>query len=238
MKLKVRAHRDPGYEKKILTRMLWRPPGISCPATMTFSEKATEIEYEINANSSATLAEWKICLLAESDGGKGMVFSSSPFINLRVEEPFVSMKMNMTNINQGDKGELHCTVQKLRDFSGQADVQMFGLPAKTTTQILKADKNTTELRFPLTAAPDSPLGQHKNLFCTLVFMQNGEPVQHRIGMGGVIRVDRKPKVVVAKVEPKKPTATPKPVAPAAKPAKPLSRLEQLRLEAKKQAAQN
>ena len=65
-------------------------------------------------------------------------------------------------------------------------------------------------------------------------MQDGEPIQHRIGMGGVIRVDPKPKV--AKALPPKPKETtvvknePKP-----KPAKPLSRLEQLRLEAQKQA---
>jgi hypothetical protein len=237
MKLKVRAHRDPGFEKKITARMLWRPPGISCPATMTFSEKATEIEYEVNANSSAALGDWKICILADSDAGKGVIFTSSPFINLKVEEPFVSMKLSMANVIQGENGELHCSVENLREFSGQADVQLYGLPAKTTTTVLKADKNTKELRFPVTTAPDSPIGQHKNLFCTLVFMQNGEPIQHRVGMGGVIRVDRKPKVV-AQVAPKKDNKpAPAPKAAPPKPAKPLSRLEQLRLEAKKNQGQ-
>jgi hypothetical protein len=243
MKLKVRAHRDEGYQKKITARMLWRPPGISCPSTMTFSEKATEIEYELNANSSAALAEWKLCLLAESDAGKGLIFTASPFINLKVEEPFVKMKINMTSVKQGDPGEIHCTVENLREFDGQGDVQMFSLPPKTTSKVLKVDKNTTELLFPVTTANDTPVGQHKNLFCTVTLMKNGEPIQHRIGMGGVIRVDRKPKEV-AKVadgrpDPKKETPAPKPVAKTApKPSKPLSRLEQLRLEAKKQAAQS
>lgn len=235
MKLKVRAHRNEGYDKKIVARMLWRPPGISCPSTMTFSEKATEIEYELNANSAAEIAEWKICILAESDAGKGMIMTSSPFITLKVEEPFVKMKMSMTSVKQGGSGEIHCEVENLREFPGQADVQLFGLPAKTETQVMKADKATKELRFPVTAADDSPVGQHKNLFCTLVFMQNGEPIQQRVGMGGVIRVDKKPVEVAKKAEPKK-DAKAAPVAKAApKPAKPLSRLEQLRLEAKNQA---
>lgn len=234
MKLKVRAHRDEGYDKKIVVRMLWRPPGISCPSTMTFSEKATEVEYELNANSSAQIAEWDICVLAESDAGQGMIMSSSPFVKLKVEEPFVSMKMNMTTLKQGESSEIICTLENLREFPGQGDVQIFGLPAKTTSEILKADKGTKELRFPVVAADDSPVGQHKNLFCTLVFMQNGEPVQQRIGMGGVIRVDRKP-TEVAKAAPAKSGAKPAPKPAAAKPAKPLSRLEQLRLEAKKNA---
>lgn len=237
MKLKVRAHRDKGYEKKIVVRMLWRPPGISCPSTMTFSEKATEVEYELNANSSAEIAEWNICVLAESDGGQGMVMTSSPFIKLRVEEPFMSMKMSMASLKQGDSGEIICSLENLRDFPGQADVQVFGLPAKTTSQILKVDKGTKELRFPITAAEDSPVGQHKNLFCTMVFMQNGEPVQQRLGMGGVVRVDKKPQEV-AKAAPAASAAKKAPAKPAAKPAKPLSRLEQLRLEAQKKAAGN
>ena len=236
MKLKVRAHREPGFEKKIVTRMLWRPPGISCPSTMTFSEKANEIEYEINANGSAQIAEWKICLLAESDAGKGLVMTATPFINLKVEEPFVNLKLSMASIKQGDKGEMHASFETLREFPGQADVQLFGLPAKTSTTILKADKNTKELRFPIATEGDTRIGQQKNLFCTLTFMQNGEPIQHRVGIGGVIRIDPQPKKPAAKPA-AKPSAKPaaKVATNAPKPAKPLSRLEQLRLDAKKQA---
>ncbi len=232
LKLKVRAHRNAGFEKPITVRMLWRPPGISCPASMTFAEKVTELEYEMDANGAAEIAEWKICVSAEADAGKGLIMTSSPFINLKVEEPFVSMKMNMTSVKQGENGEMFCTLENLREFSGEADVQMFGLPTKTSTEIKKVNKDTKELRFPISALEDAPVGQHKNLFCTLVFMQNGEPVRQRIGMGGVVRVDAKPKEVAQVTPPKdaKPNAAlVKTEAP--KPTKPLSRLEQMRLEA-------
>ena len=67
MKLKVRAHRKDGYDKKITVRFPWKPPGITTPATMTFGEKDTELDYELNANSSAEINNWKITLIAESD---------------------------------------------------------------------------------------------------------------------------------------------------------------------------
>ncbi len=237
MKLKIRAHRHDGYDKKILVRMLWRPPGISCPATMTFNEKDTELEYELNANANAELNTWKITVLAETDDGKGQMVTAAPYVNVKVEEPFVGMKLNLTTVKQGQNSEMLANLEQLRDFEGEAEVQLFGLPAKATTPPVKITKGSTEIRFPITTAEDTPVGQHKNMFCTLVLTQNGEPVAHRVGMGGVLRVDPKPK------EPAKPA--PKPAAdskkaevakaPAAKPEKPLSRLEQLRLEAKNAA---
>lgn len=231
MKLMVRAHRDEGFDEPIVVRMLFRPPGISCPSTRTIAKGKNEIDYELNANASAGLGDWKICVLAESNKN-GLMMTASPYIDLKVEEPFMSMKMSMSNVVQGEKGEIVASLETLREFPGDADVQLFGLPAKTTTQVLKANKGTTELRFPIETAEDSPIGKKSNLFCTLVFMQNGEPISQRIGSGGTIRIDPKPK------EPKKPAAPqPNQVAKnAEKPAKPLSRLEQLRLEAQQKAA--
>ncbi|MEO0417153.1 MAG: hypothetical protein AAF226_19630, partial [Verrucomicrobiota bacterium] len=237
MKLKVKAIRHDGYDKKIVVRMLWRPPGITCPSTMTFTEKQTELEYELNANANAEIATWNITMLAESTGDKGMMVCAAPFAKLSVEEPYVKMKMNMSTVKQGQPVDMICALEQLREFDGQGDLQIFGLPAKSSTNVLKVDKKASEVRFPITTAIDTPVGQHKNLFCTFVVMKNGEPITHRIGMGGILRVDPKPKEVVAAAP--KPAAKPaaKPATDAKKPAaKPLSRLEQLRLEAKKQAA--
>lgn len=234
MKLKVHAHRKDGYGKKILVRMLFRPPGISCPATMTFSEKATELEYEINANASAGLGTWDITLLAESDGGKGQMVVASPFVKVSVEEPFLQMKLNLTTTVQGQKADMLASVEKLRDFDGAAEVQLFGLPAHATTDILKVKKDSTEVHFPITTADNTPVGQHKNMFCTAVIMKNGEPITHRVGLGGVLRVDPKPKKAVAAAKAPVKKVVKNQAAP--KVAKPLSRLEQLRLEARQQAA--
>lgn len=232
MKLKVRAHRKDGYDKKIVVRLPWKPPGITSPASMTFNEKDTELEYELNANGSAEINEWQITLLAESDAGKGLIMSATPFVKLRVEEPFVGMKLSMATAKQGEKSDMVAEVEHLRDIPGEADVQLFGLPAHSTTPVLKLKKGLDGLTFPIETTEKTPVGQHKNLFCTVVVMQNGEPISHRVGMGGVFRVDPKPKEVKKEAAPK-PAKT---VAKVEKKEKPLSRLEQLRLEAQKEAA--
>lgn len=230
-KLKIRAHRKDGYDKKITVRLLWKPPGITSPSTMTFGEKDTELEYELNASASAEINSWNVTVIAESDGGKGMMVTAAPFIKLDVEEPFVNMKLSMVTAKQGESIDMLAEVENLREFEGPADVQLFAVPAHATVPVLKLDKTTEELSLPIQTTDKTPVGQHKNLFCTVTVMKNGEPVVHRVGMGGVIRVDPKPKEPVAA----KPEAEKKVVAKNEPKEKPLSRLEQLRLEAQKAA---
>lgn len=232
MKLKLRAAREKGFDKKITFRMLWKPPGISAPATVSMGEKETEIEYELNANGNAELGTWNITFLAEADAGKGPMVVATPFAKLEVAEPFVGMELTMATAKQGEKVDMVAKVENLKEFDGEASVQLFGLPAKSSTEVLKIKKDTDALRFPVTVAEDTPVGQHKNLFCTVVVNKDGEPITHRVGKGGVIRVDPKPK------EPAKPKEKPKEVAKndAKKQEKPLSRLEQLRLEAQQEAS--
>jgi len=233
IRLKVRAKRN-GYEGKILVRMLWNPPGVSGPATMTIPEKASEVDYELNANANAEVRSWKVTMLAEADAGKGLVTVAAPFTQLSVEEPYVGMKLNLATVNQGQKVDMICDLSQLRAFEGKAVVNLFGLPAKSSTTPMEITKDQKQVLFPITTAEDTPVGQHKNMFCTVVVTQNGAPITHRVGMGGILRVDPKPKEAPAK------PATPKKDVVAAKateaPKKPLSRLEQLRLEAKEAAA--
>lgn len=231
MKLKVRAIRKEGYEKPITIRFPWLPPGISSPATMTFPEKATEVEYELNANENAELNQWNLTVIAESDGGKGVAFTAAPYVKLSVEEPFLQIKLSMTSAKQGDTADMVAEVEHLRDYTGEAEVQLFGLPAHSTAQAMKLKPDVTSLTFQIVTTDKTPIAQHKGVFCTATVMKDGEPVLHRLSMGSVLRVDPKPKEVTAAP---KPAAAPAPAAE--KKEKPLSRLEQLRMEAKKEAA--
>ena len=80
--------------------------------------------------------------------------------------------------------------------------------------------------FNVTTNPKTPVGQHGTLFCQLTVMQDGQPVIHNLGRGGVLRIDPPP--LAKKGEAPKAAVAQKPQAPTAKP---LSRLEKLRLEA-------
>ncbi|MDP4638585.1 MAG: PPC domain-containing protein [Verrucomicrobiales bacterium] len=233
LKLKVRAHRKEGYEKPITVRFPWLPPGIATPATMTFKEKETELEYELNANENAELNTWNLGLLAESDDGKGKAFSASPFVNLSVEEPFVQLKISMATARQGETVDMVAEVEQLREFGGEADVQLFGLPAHSTAAVQKLKSDLEALSFPVVTTDKTPVGQHKGVFCTVTVVKDGEPIIHRLAMGSVLRIDPMPKVAAAAPVAKAAAA---PVAAAEKKEKPLSRLEQLRLDAQKEAA--
>ncbi len=230
LKLKVRAQRKEGYDKPITVRFPWLPPGITSPATMIIDGKANEVDYELNANENAELNSWNMTVIAESEGPTGRTFTAAPFIKLAVEEPFVQIKLTMTSAKQGETVEMVAEVEKLRDFAGDADVQLFGLPAHSTAEVQKLKPELESLSIPIVTTEKTPVGQHKGIFCTATVLYEGEPILHRLAMGSVLRVDPKPKEVK---EAPKPTVA---AAPAEKKEKPLSRLEQLRLEAKKEAA--
>lgn len=234
LRLKVRAHRKDGYDKKITIRFPWLPPGITTPATMTFSEKQNELEYELNANANAEINTWNLTILAESDAGKGKAFCASPFIKLSVEEPFVQMKISMATAKQGETVNMVAEVEQLREFGGQADVQLFGLPAHSTAAVQKLKSDLETLSFPVVTTEKTPVGQHKGVFCTVTLVKEGEPIVHRLAMGSVLRVDPKPKVATEEAKPAAAAAAA--VAAVEKKEKPLSRLEQLRQDAQKEGA--
>ncbi|MCF6314514.1 MAG: PPC domain-containing protein [Verrucomicrobiales bacterium] len=234
MKLKVRVKRKKGFEKAVLLRMLWRPPGIGCPSTVTIPAKKNEVEYELNANAKAEVKAWKLTILGEADAGKGLVTIAAPFINLAVEEPYATMKINLATVKQGDKAEVICDLAQLRPFEGKAELKLFGLPANTEFKPIEITKDTKQVVIPVETNTKTPVGKHKNIYGNIIVMKNKQPILHKVGMGGIFRVDPATKKVVAKPAAKKAApAAKKVVAKAPAPKKPLSRLEQLRLEAKK-----
>jgi hypothetical protein len=111
---------------------------------------------------------------------------------------------------------------------------LIGIPAKTATETLKFTKDMTEITFNVTTQPDSPAGKHKNIYCRVTLTQNGESVVMRCG-STELQIDKPLPKPVAKPKPKptpkvadtKPKPEPKPVV-----AKPLTRLQKLRLAAK------
>jgi hypothetical protein len=228
--MKIVATRREGFTKPITVRWLWRPPGISCNATATIPEGQNETVFTLTASGAAELRSWKVCALGESDAGQGLVYSSTALVDLPVEDHLFKLTMNLGTVVQGGSGEIIVDVEPVRDFQGESVVKVVGLPPKVTIGEVKIKPGMEQFKIPVKAEDTAPVGQHKNLFCDMVLISNGKPVIQRAGMGGILRIDPKPKetpkpaAVVVKNEAPKPAA-----------AKPLSRLEQLRLEAQKEA---
>jgi hypothetical protein len=230
--MKVIATRKEGFTKPITVRWMWRPPGISCNATATIPEGQNEAIFTLTASGAAELRTWKVCVLGESDAGQGLVYSSSALVDLPVEDHLFKMTMNLGTLVQGGSGEILVDIEANRDFQGESVVKVVGLPPKVTIGDVKMKPGLEQIKLPVQAEDGAPVGQHKNLFCEMVLTQNGNPVLQRAGLGGVLRIDPKPKQTPAPAAVVVKNDAPKPAAE-----KPLSRLEQLRLEAQKQAAE-
>ena len=115
-------------------------------------------------------------------------------------------------------------------------MQLLGLPNKVTAPEMEFNKDTKELVFKITTDAGSPPGRHKNVFAQVVIPQSGEQIVHaRVGTTE-LRID---KPLPPPKDAPKPEAKPQTVAKKEEPKKEaprrLTRLEQLRLEAKKRA---
>jgi hypothetical protein len=126
-------------------------------------------------------------------------------------------------------------VEVLQQLEGPAEAILVGLPHNVTAEPLKITNETKQLVFNITTKEDSPAGNHKNIFCRVTASTNNEPVMHNQLGVTELRIDKPlPKPVEKPAEVAK-KEEPKPAAPAPPAEKRLTRLEKLRLEAKKAA---
>ncbi len=226
--LKVEIIRDANFSKDVVVKILTKPPGIGARSNIKISSKDTIGHYPLTANGGAPIGEWQIGVQGESPAeGGGNMLAASEFVKLKVEEPYLSMKINMAAVQRGQQGEMVCDLDISRPFEGFAKAELKGLPPFSATEQVEFDANTSQIRFPISTEDKSRAGLTKNLFCFVRVPFSGRLVTHTVGQGGQIRLDNpppKPKVASAKSKP----STPQPVV---KKVKPLSRLEQLRLAA-------
>ncbi len=230
MGLKVRAIRKPDFKAPIAISLPWNPPGVGSGGGVSIPEGQDEAVIPINANDKAELRTWKIVVNGTATGPTGPVMVSSQLADLTVAAPFVGLTFHSASVEQGQETDMAVEVVKNVDFEGEAEATLIGLPNKATTDPQKFTKDAANLTFHIKTDAASPAGNHANLFCQVVITQNGEPIIHNIG-SGALRID-------APLPDKPAEAAPAAVAakPADAPAKPLSRLEKLRLETKQRQA--
>jgi hypothetical protein len=235
MGLKVVAKRKEGFKAAIAISLPWNPPGVGSAGGIAIPEGQNEAVIPMNADGGAELKTWKIVVNGYSGIPSGPIMVSSQLANLAIAERFVTLAYTNAAVDQGKETDLPVKVTKLADFPGEATVTLIGLPNKATTDVKKITKETADLAFHIKTDAATPAGNHANLFCQVVVTMNGEPIVHNLGTGA-LRVD----VPL----PPKPNAAPMPVVaaapppmpkPAEAPAKPLSRLEKLRLEQQEKA---
>ncbi|MDG1897768.1 MAG: PPC domain-containing protein [Fuerstiella sp.] len=235
MQLKIVAKKKEGWDEQISVQFPFRAPGIGATSSVKIPKGQTEVLYPLSANGNAAIGKWPVYALGSANVG-GSAWVSSQMATLEVAEPYVGLAIQRASVELGQETEIVAEVSILKDLAAPAKVQLVGLPHKVTAPALEITKDTKELVFKVKTEADSPAGNHKNIFCQVVVTVNNEPITHaRVG-GTELRVDKPlPKPVAAPA--KKPEPKPAAVAAAPKPpvVKRLTRLEKLRLEAKKAA---
>jgi hypothetical protein len=241
LNLIVKVTKKEGFDENIVLRMLWLPPGIGSRGTVTIPKGKDSVDFPLTANADAALGTWKIALIAEANTPQGQILVGSKHQEIIIEEPFLNMGIELAAIERGQSGQVLCTVETLREFKGEAEVRLVALPAHTSAEPRKINKDAKEVLFPVETKTEAQARTTKNIFVTAIIPYGEHTVIQTAASGGQFRIDNPPPA--PKTPAPKPAEAPKPVAevaakPAEAPAKPLSRLEKLRLLAKQQREGN
>jgi hypothetical protein len=235
MNLKVIAQREEGFTSPINVSLLMNAPGCGSSGSVQIAEGQTEALIPMNAAGNAPPQTSMIAVKATARTEEGREATCSPFVPITVEEQYVTFEFAQSAVEQGKETLLPIKVTKRKDFEGEAEIQLLGLPANTTAAPMKLTKDMTEVMFTVKAAPEAPVSDNKNLFCQVLVPEAGTTVLHNLGTGR-LRIDPPPAKPAEPAPMPAATPTPMPVAEAAPPPKPLSRLEQLRQQQKERAA--
>lgn len=232
MQLKIVAKKKEGWDEQINVQLPFRPPGVGASSSINIPKGKNEAFYPINANGNAQIKSWKVYALGTSGG----MWASSQLAKLDVADAYSTFDIQRAACEQGQEAQILCKINHKTPFEGEATAVLLGIPPKVTATPMKITKDTEELIFTLKTDPASPVGKH-NLICQLTITQNGEPIVSRAG-GVQLQIDKplppEPNQPTPKPAPKIAEAKPQPKPAADKPKpKPLTRLEKLRLAAKK-----
>jgi hypothetical protein len=225
-RLKVRLNRNKGFDEAVKVTLPWKPPGVGAPSEIIIAKGESEAFYDINTSGDAATGTYQLCVVAQAETDKGQVVVSSSLQNLTVEEPMLSMSLEMASTIPGENTVMIGKVEHHKEIQGQAKVVVHGLPHGVTTPTLRLDATTKQLNFKLKVADDAAKGKHNALFCQVLLIKNGYVIAHNTGHGGTLMVNSPSPSSKKSGDKMDNKAEQQPVA--SKPSKPLSRLEQLR----------
>ncbi|QDT14534.1 PPC domain-containing protein [Alienimonas californiensis] len=240
LELKIKVHRDEGFDGEIKLEFPQRTPGIGCDYQRTVKKEEDTAVYPLNANASAALGKFPFFVLAfaalpnELNGvayGGGTGLCSSELVDIEVTETPFTLKLAKGAVQQTTSTAITAELENA-DFKGTATVTLKGLPDGLNCEPVEVTAEMESFVFEIAATETAPIGTRKGLLAEVVLPnvdENGKPTEDaRVFTAATtdLRVDAAPK----KPEPKTTEAEPK-VAKAPEKPKPLSRLERLRREA-------
>jgi hypothetical protein len=227
MELVVKVERG-DFEGDIPIRMLYNPPGIGSAGSVTIPKGKNEAAISLTANSSAAIGDWPLIVYAVVGGNEIATLPAT----LTIEDRLFAFEFPKTSTELNADADVLVDVEVLRDFAGECELELVGLPAGVVCEKTKVaiQNDTEQVSFSVKVGEKARVGQHKTLVVRATVNHEKGLIKQTQGTG-TLQVDKPIPAPVAKPKPAaaKPVAKPvaKPPAPVKK--KPLSRLEQLRL---------
>lgn len=189
-RLQIKLTRNEGYEEQVWLYMLYRPPGIGAPGRVDLNKTSTEGVYEIDANASLPTRDWPMVIVGHGNQSGGAVWASSQLFTVKAEAPFVAGTIDNTKTQQGQTAQVVVNLEHARDWQGQGELKLLGLPAHAKAEPITIKPGQEKATFKLNVSEKTPARNYKSLMCELTIQVNGEPVIHRFGQGGRLRVER------------------------------------------------
>ena len=222
--LLVKIVRDEKFDGVVSLRTLYNPPGIGVNNSRRIEKGKSEARIPITANGSAAIGQWPLIMVASYPTANGTAYISTQEIMLDVQESMFKYEFPKAAGELGSEAPLAIKMEVLREYPGEAEVQLVGLPKGVTSPAAtqKITKDSKVVTFPIVIAKDAKVAKHKTLNVQTRVKVGDETIVQTTGTGE-LRVDKP-------LPPKKNAPKPAAKAVAKKPAAPkaLSRLEQLR----------
>ena len=194
--LKVTVNRKAGFEGAIYLEMDWVPTGVTKQPPLIIPEGETTGYYTISATNSAQPGKYGVTITArEYEGGNprsgiGYHYIASPFVEIEVMEPYLSIELIRTALERGKTGSLVGKIKHFRPFQGKATATLLRLPhgveLASAPTILPGAETVT---FPIKVAPDTITGQYKQIACDIAILDSGQEIHQQTG-DGIIRIDQ------------------------------------------------
>jgi hypothetical protein len=196
LQLKVKVIRSGDFKGAIEMQPDWLPPGVSKGATVTIPADHTEGTFTIQANDKAAPGIYRVAINASTAGtgdaasGVGRIRVSSEFVELKVSEPYLSIDVGRSSVEQGKAGEIVGVIKQNRPFPGKATVTLRQLPkgVKLLNPAPQITSQDTAVVFHVAAEKDALAGLYKGVGCEIAFTEDGQTIRQQTG-SGVLRID-------------------------------------------------
>ena len=196
--VKVIVERKEGFKGAISIRLqldqgfTTRPPGLSCPSSISIPADKTEAIYNFSANGGAEVRTHQIAMIGSTGVKGGTAYVSTQLTPLEIKDEFVTASIPLAKTTQGYPTEVKVNLTQQVEFPGTAKVELLGLPSGAKTVIVEMTKDTKALTFPITTETGSKTGLHRTLFCRMTVNFNDTTLTQTFGSRGTLRIDPPP----------------------------------------------